>query len=72
MTNRMPAISITNVKMKCRKDCQDRAFDCHVKCEKYAKYRTECDEQIQQRALKRDVDSYITDAMKRIPGKREI
>ena len=72
MAKGFPAIAINPAKMKCRKDCPDRTFDCHGKCKKYAEYRADCDEQIQQRAFKRDVDSYITDAMKRIPGKREI
>lgn len=72
MANRMPAMSINPAKMKCTKDCPDRTFDCHVKCKKYAEYRADCDRAIQQRTFEREVNQAIGDAMKRIPGKREI
>lgn len=72
MAPRMPEIALNPVKMKCRKDCPNRAYDCHCKCEKYASSRAECDKEIKRRALKRDVDYAIGDAMKRMPGKRGI
>lgn len=64
-------LPLTSVKPVC-KDCPNRSFDCHGKCETYIKYRAGCDEVIHQRNLKRDVINAIGDAMKRIPGKRGI
>lgn len=70
MANNMPEICINPAKIKCQRKCPDRTFDCHGKCRKYAEYRAECDKEIKKRALKRDVDYAIGDAIKRIPGKR--
>lgn len=72
MAKGFPAIALNPVKIKCPRKCPDRTFDCHGKCRKYAEYRADCDNAIQQRTLKRDVDQAIGDAMKRIPGKRSI
>ena len=64
---------LSHVKLTCcEKDCPDRAVGCHGKCKEYAKYRAKCDVEIKQRALKRDVDHAVADAMKRIPGKRGV
>lgn len=65
-------LALTEIKPVCRADCPNRTFDCHGKCERYIRYRAECDEAIHQRNLKRDVITAIGDAMKRIPGKRGI
>ena len=65
-------IVITPVKIVCKRDCPDRAWDCHGKCPEYSKYRAKCDAEMHKRNLERDVSEAIGLAMKRIPGKREI
>lgn len=52
--------------------CQKRTWDCHGKCGDYAKYVKRNEQIRKKRALKRDVDNAIDDAMRRIPGRRNI
>lgn len=61
---------LTPVKMVCKKDCPDRAFDCHPKCEKYAKYRAKCDEQMRERKREADLNEALSNAIKRTHGRR--
>lgn len=68
----MKEIVLSPVKMRCKRDCPDRALGCHGKCKTYAEDRAKCDEAIRRRELKRDVDNAVEDAMKRMPGKRGI
>lgn len=60
---------ISKIKPVC-KDCQDRSFDCHTKCEKYKSYRAECDKEMQERfqkkKLERDVITEVSKALKRL------
>lgn len=72
MPNVINDIVLSPVKMRCKKDCPKRALGCHGKCETYAEDRAKCDEEIQKRKMKRDVDNAVEDAMKRLPGKRGI
>ena len=54
------------------KGCPVRALGCHSTCDAYIAYRVKCDEVIAERGRKRDVDEYICQTMKRMPGTREI
>lgn len=65
-------VPLVPVRPVCKKDCPNRKYDCHSKCEKYARYRAECDKLIAQRNMNRDVNDAIGAAMKRLPGKREV
>ena len=64
-------LPITLVQGPC-KDCTERHQHCHGSCEKYAKFRAKCEALSEERQRKREVDECIGDAMKRIPGKRNI
>ena len=66
----MKKFALTPVKMVCEKDCPEREFDCHARCEKYAKYRAECDEQIRERLRESELNDALSNAIKRYPGKR--
>ena len=67
-------IELTNVKPVCGKDCPDRSYKCHGKCEKYKAYRDQCDAEMlgrfQKNQLKREVNDAVLQAVKRLPGKR--
>lgn len=67
-------IGISSVKIVCKPDCPDRSHDCHGQCEKYKAYRAECDKEMQERFQKnkyrREVNEAVSDAVKRLPGKR--
>lgn len=59
------------VKSPC-KDCPSRVLHCHSNCEAYAAYREQCDALAEQRLRNMEYNEYITDTMKRFPGKRQI
>ena len=67
-------LAISGVKPVCSRDCPDRSWDCHGKCEKYKAYREQCDEEMMERFKKvqfnRDVNEAVSQAVKRLPGKR--
>lgn len=68
-------IKLTSVKLSCcDRDCSDRSAGCHGKCEKYKAYRAECDrvmeERYQKKQFEREVDTAVSKAVKRLPGKR--
>lgn len=54
------------------KDCAARRPHCHASCEAYAAYRAKCDALAEERKRKTEFSEYITDTMKRFPGKRHI
>lgn len=54
------------------KDCGKRTWDCHGKCPDYAKYVEKKEQIRRKRALRRQVQDAIDDAMRRLPGKRNI
>lgn len=62
--------ALNPVKMVCNRECPDRTYDCHGKCERYAQYRAECDELKHQKELERDVMDAEVTAVKRTHGKR--
>ena len=63
-------IVISTVKPTCGKDCPDRSWDCHGKCEKYKAYRAECDNALNKRFREkegeRDMYREISQAIKRL------
>jgi len=61
---------ITRIKPVCKKDCPNREYDCHTKCETYIKYRHECDVEREKRVLERVVMNEICDTSERIRKKR--
>lgn len=61
---------LTPVKMVCERDCPDRAFDCHAKCNDYAEYRAKCDKHMQERKREADLNEALSNAIKRTHGKR--
>lgn len=69
-------IKLTTVKPVCEKDCPDRNWDCHGKCEKYKAFRAECDialkKRFQEKEGERDVNKAINKAIKRLAGQRRI
>lgn len=65
------AMYITPKNAPC-KNCTDRAQGCHGSCTRYAEYMETCKDIRKQRQLRREVNQAIGDAMKRIPGKREV
>ena len=54
------------------KGCVAREMGCHAKCEAYIAFRAECDALAEERLKRRDVNNYISDVMKRMPGIRKI
>ena len=68
----MPAreFGLSPVKYPCKRECPNRAYDCHAKCELYSKYRAECDAVIEQRSLMRDVLGAYADTTERIRKRR--
>ena len=72
MAKRGKDIPISLVPIACSRDCPDRAFDCHVHCERYAAQRAKCDEEIAKRLSRRQAQEAISDAIKRMPGLRKI
>ena len=58
-------IMITPVQVVCERDCADRAYDCHGRCEKYARYRAKCDEVLHRNEMRNDVNDAIRKSMKR-------
>lgn len=67
-------LAISGIKPVCGRNCPDRSWDCHAKCEKYKAYRERCDEEMQDRfqktQYKRDVNDAVSKAVKRMQGKR--
>ena len=60
----MKNLLLTPVKCPCR-DCRDRTWHCHGKCERYARYRAECDKVLHRNEMKNDVNDAIGKSMKR-------
>ncbi len=54
------------------KNCQRRALGCHVSCPEYEIFRARCDLAADERQRKREVDECIGDAIKRLPGVRNL
>lgn len=54
------------------KGCLRRALGCHTSCPEYEIFRAMCDLAAEERQRKREVVEYIGDAMKRMPGKRNL
>lgn len=54
------------------KGCTARELGCHSKCEEYIAFRAECDALAEERLKHRDVNNYIDDVMRRMPGIRNI
>lgn len=52
--------------------CEEHSPKCHGSCGRYAEFRRECDEIRRKRKLRREVNNAIEDAMKRMPGIREV
>lgn len=63
---------ITRVPPECKRDCPNRSWDCHTKCETYAKYRAKCDEEIKKRTLEREVLDEISATSERIRKRRRL
>lgn len=53
-------------------DCKIRAPHCHGSCSLYADYRKLCEDIRKQRKMRQEVNQAVGDAMKRLPGKREV
>ena len=64
-------LALTPIPSPC-KDCLRRALDCHTSCWEYEIFRARCDLAADERRRKREVDQAIADAMKRLPGKRNL
>ena len=63
---------ISNIRPECDRDCPNRAWDCHTKCETYSKYRAKCDAEREKRALERDIACAYADTAERIRKKRRL
>ncbi|MBR5874521.1 MAG: hypothetical protein IKY90_07315 [Oscillospiraceae bacterium] len=63
---------VTRVRPECKRDCPNRSWDCHTKCEIYINYRHECDAEREKRALERVVMSEFAETSERIRKKRRI
>ena len=67
-------LGISSIKTVCKPDCPDRSWDCHGKCEKYKVYRAACDKEMEDRYQKNqfasEVNTAVSKAVKRLPGKR--
>ena len=61
---------VTRIKPECKRDCPNRSWDCHTKCEKYIQYRKECDAEMHKRELERVVISELAETSERIRKKR--
>lgn len=62
--------ALSPVRQPCTRDCPNRAFDCHTRCEAYIKFRAECDADIKKRTLERDVLGAYSDTAERLRKKR--
>ena len=67
-----PFYKVSLVPTVCKKDCPDRAFDCHAHCERYAVYQRKCEEERKKRQFEGQYHEYISGVIKRLPGKRGI
>lgn len=63
---------MTRIRPACDRNCQNRAYDCHIKCETYIKYREACDAERAKRMLERDVACAYADTAERIRKKRRL
>lgn len=63
---------VTRIRPECSRDCPNREWDCHTKCETYIKYRAECDAERERRVLERDVLAEFSDTSERIRKKRRL
>ena len=70
LPNDLPLSPVSN-QSPC-KGCLRRALSCHVSCQDYENFRAVCDLVHEERQRKREVDQAIADAMKRMPGKRNL
>jgi hypothetical protein len=61
---------VTRVPPECKRDCPNRSWDCHPKCDIYIKYRAKCDEEMKKRDLERVVMNEVCDTVERIRKKR--
>ena len=52
--------------------CEKRNLRCHGTCKDYRTFSEKCEEIRKDRLRNREVDEAVADAMKRLPGKREI
>lgn len=63
---------MTRIRPVCGRECPNREWDCHTKCETYIKYRDECDVEREKRALEREVISEFAETSERIRKKRRL
>jgi len=67
-------LAISEIKPVCKRDCPDRSWDCHGRCEKYKAYREKCDiameERMRENQFRKEVNDAVSKAVKRLPGKR--
>lgn len=55
------------------KDCTERVpLRCHSTCEKYAAFRAECEALAAERHNARELNEYLGDVIKRMPGQRNL
>ena len=65
------AIRITPAVSPCM-GCEEHSPKCHGSCERYEAFRMECEAIRHRRQLKRETDDAVGDAMRRMPGIREV
>lgn len=53
-------------------NCETRSLRCHSGCEEYEEFRAICEKVAQKRKNNSEVNEYVSEVMKRMPGKRHI
>ena len=54
------------------KDCTTRSLGCHSGCKEYQDFRVFCDAVAVERRHRVEINDYVSEVMKRLPGKRSI
>lgn len=54
------------------KDCTTRSLGCHSDCGHYHDFRAFCDRVAAERRQRVEINDYVSDVMKHLPGKRSI
>lgn len=65
-------LPITPIPSSPCRDCAARSLGCHSGCEHYAAFRALCDEVATERKPQGEVNEYVGEVMKRMPGKRHL
>ena len=65
-------LPITPIPSSPCRDCAARSLGCHSGCGQYAAFRVLCDEEAAERMRQSDVNDYVGEVMKRMPGKRHL